>query len=369
MPLYVDIRKNLGDFTLETRFEAAKGVTGILGASGCGKSMTLRCIAGILRPDQGRIELDGTVLFDSEKGINVKPQKRHVGLLFQNYALFPNMTVRQNLMAGLLPHEKDKKRAGTSVEDMLERFHLRGLEDHRPSQLSGGQQQRVALLRILLSRPRILMLDEPFSALDDFLRWNLELELMEVLEEYGGSVLFVSHSREEIRRLCDWVCVMDQGKSSPIIPVRQLFDAPGSKAAALLSGCKNFSRAKEAGEGRISAVDWGIELRYEGEAPKGLRYIGIQSRHIKPVLPPEASGQRENTFCCELLQIIEDVCSMVLLLRPEASGAKPSGWGERQDGQLWAEVGKESWEAFCLRKAPGRKLWVHVDRTAVLLLC
>ena len=159
MSLYVDIKKDLGDFVLETKFEADGGVTGILGASGCGKSMTLRCIAGILRPDEGRIELDGTVFFDHREKIDLKPQQRHVGLLFQNYALFPNMTVWQNLMTGLKPYEKDKKRAAAAINTVMERFCLDGLAGHKPSQLSGGQQQRVALARIFLSKPRVLLLD------------------------------------------------------------------------------------------------------------------------------------------------------------------------------------------------------------------
>ena len=122
MALHVEIRKDLGSFVLDAGFETGAGVTGILGASGCGKSMTLGCIAGVIKPDAGRIELDGTVLFDSEKGINQRPQKRQVGLLFQNYALFPNMTVRQNLMTGLRAREKDPGRAKQQVNEMVERF-------------------------------------------------------------------------------------------------------------------------------------------------------------------------------------------------------------------------------------------------------
>ena len=186
MSLYVDIRKKLGDFTLETKFEVQDGVTGILGASGCGKSMTLRCIAGIMKPDEGHIELNGKVLFDSSRKINVRPQDRHVGLLFQNYALFPNMTVQQNLMAGLMACEKNKNAARQKIREILEKFELNGLEGHKPSELSGGQQQRVALARIFLSSPDILMLDEPFSALDGYLRWNLEQELLDVLKDFAG---------------------------------------------------------------------------------------------------------------------------------------------------------------------------------------
>lgn len=203
MGLYVKIKKDFGSFLLDTEFEAQEEVFGILGESGCGKSITLRCIAGVLTPDEGRIELDGTVYFDSEKKINLKPQERHVGLLFQNYALFPNMNVVQNLRTGLRKQKLNKEQEQKALHDIMEKFYLQGLEHHRPSQLSGGQQQRVALARILLAKPRILMLDEPFAALDEFLRWKLELELEDIIKEFGGTTLFVSHNRDEIYRICD----------------------------------------------------------------------------------------------------------------------------------------------------------------------
>ena len=361
MALEVDIQKKLGDFTLRAAFRAEQGVTGILGASGCGKSMTLRCIAGIVRPDEGRIELDGTVFFDSEKKINRKPQERQVGLLFQNYALFPNMTVRQNLMTGLKARERDREKAAALVQEMAERFSLTGLEGHRPCQLSGGQQQRAALARILLSRPRLLMLDEPFSALDGYLRWNLELELAEVLQEYGCSTLFVSHSRDEIYRICDRVCVMDRGGSGPVIPVKQLFEAPVSKAAALLSGCKNYSRARPAGTGQVFAEDWGVTLAYEGEAPKGFRHIGIRSHYLHLVSAGEAEG-RGNVFRCKVQKIIEDVFSMVVMVCPDVSAADGRG------GWIRLEVSKEAWEAFCEKEGEAGEVMVCVEPKDVMVL-
>ena len=320
MSLYVDIRKKLGDFRLETQFEAAEGVTGILGASGCGKSMTLRCIAGIVKPDEGYIELDGQVLFDSKKNINLRPQDRHVGLLFQNYALFPNMTVRQNLMTGLKAEKTGKKEAEIRIQEMLEKFELKGLEKHKPAELSGGQQQRVALARIFLSSPRVLMLDEPFSALDGYLRWNLEQELLETLKEFGGPTLFVSHSRDEVYRICDRVCVMDQGSSSPVIPVKQLFEAPKSRAAALLSGCKNFARARVMEKGRVTVQDWGETLFYSGEHgpdTEDVRYVGVRSHYIGLMGAKEAAAQPENTFRCRIDRVIDDVFSTVLMVTPE----------------------------------------------------
>ena len=169
MSLEVTIAKRFEGFTLHADFAAGNTAAAILGASGCGKSMTLRCIAGVVKPDSGRIVLDGRVLFDSEKGIDLPPQQRNVGLLFQNYALFPNMTVEQNILCAL-KKEKDPAARKAACGSALRAMRLEELAHRLPSELSGGQQQRAALARILAAKPRILMLDEPFSALDSYLR-------------------------------------------------------------------------------------------------------------------------------------------------------------------------------------------------------
>ena len=381
MSLYVDIRKKLGGFTLETQFEAADGVTGILGASGCGKSMTLRCIAGIVKPDEGHIELDGKVLFDSREKINLRPQERHVGLLFQNYALFPNMTVRQNLMTGLKAEKTGKKEAEIRIQEMLEKFELKDLEKHKPAELSGGQQQRVALARIFLSSPRVLMLDEPFSALDGYLRWNLEQELLETLKEFGGPTLFVSHSRDEVYRICDRVCVMDQGASSPVIPVKQLFEAPESRAAALLSGCKNFARAevKEAASadkpGRVYVQDWGETLTFTGEHgpdTEDVRYVGVRSHYIGLMGAKEAAVQPENTFRCRINRVIDDVFSTVIMVRPERADTSEES-RKNHFNRIRVETTKEVWRDFCKKEYEGREnpqedIWVHINPADVMVL-
>ena len=209
--LEVDIRKKLKGFSLDISFEAGRGCLGILGPSGCGKSMTLKSIAGIIRPDEGRIALryaqgeaaGGRVLYDSALKINEKPQVRRVGYLFQNYALFPGMTVEQNIMVGLkggrgnvgLRRRRPMSReAGEQkVSEMVERFRLHGLEKRYPGQLSGGQQQRVALARSLAYEPEALLLDEPFSAMDTYLREGLRLELAGALKEYDGVTIMVTH--------------------------------------------------------------------------------------------------------------------------------------------------------------------------------
>lgn len=191
MSLYVDIEKRLGAFRLQSKFEVADETLALLGASGCGKSVTLKCIAGIMTPDRGRIVLNGRVLFDSEKRTDLTPQQRRVGYLFQQYALFPNMTVEQNILCGIRAGSRSEKRA--LAAEKLRMFRLEGLEKKYPAQLSGGQQQRVALARILASEPQAILLDEPFSALDSYLKWELELELGELLGAFDGPILWVSH--------------------------------------------------------------------------------------------------------------------------------------------------------------------------------
>ena len=243
MALSVQFEKQLGAFRLNVSFEA-EGTLGILGASGCGKSVTLQCIAGILRPDRGRIVLNGRVLFDSEQRVNLPPQKRSVGYLFQQYALFPNMTVAQNIMAGVRAGSRAEKRRIT--EEALHTFHLADVSRQYPKTLSGGQQQRTALARIMVSKPELLLLDEPFTALDSYLKGQLVLELQTALDAFSGDVLFVSHDRDEVRQFCPNVTVLDGGRSEPPVPFDSLLNAPRSVAAARLAGYRNILTAAQA---------------------------------------------------------------------------------------------------------------------------
>ncbi len=212
MALSVDIEKRLGNFYLKVKFEAGQDVFSLLGPSGCGKSMTLKCIAGIEKPDKGRIVLDGVILFDSEKKINVPPRKRNVGYLFQEYALFPHMNVEQNIGCGV----REKENRHRAVEKMINMMELEGLEKKKPHQLSGGQQQRVALARILVNEPKVLLLDEPFSALDSELRLILEKKTKEILNTFDGTVLFVSHDKGEVYRLAENIGMMADGSLQEI---------------------------------------------------------------------------------------------------------------------------------------------------------
>lgn len=204
MALEVRIKKSFPDFQLDVNFRTGEEVFGVLGESGCGKSLTLKCIAGIEKPDEGRIVLNGRTLFDSEQGINVPARARRVGYLFQEYALFPHMTVEENIAVGAGAALKQKRKCNkrgkeTLVKQYMERFFLTGLEKKYPSELSGGQKQRVAIARMMVTEPELILLDEPFSAIDSYLKWKLEQQLMEWLQV---TTLLVSHNRDEIYRLC-----------------------------------------------------------------------------------------------------------------------------------------------------------------------
>ena len=232
------IEKRFAGFTLRAEIEAGNETLALLGASGAGKSMTLRCLAGVVRPDRGYIRVDGRTWFDSEWHVDIRPQERGIGLLFQNYALFPNMTVLQNLLCGLR-HDTPRREREAEARRLIDSFCLRGLEDRLPAQLSGGQQQRVALARCMARKPALLLLDEPFAALDTHLRWQLLQDMKDTLAAFPGTALYVTHDREETLTLCDRVCVVHKGRIRPAVPVRTWYRAPQTKSAARLAGFEN----------------------------------------------------------------------------------------------------------------------------------
>lgn len=207
--LEVQIYKKLAEFDLDVSFQVNDNILGLMGASGSGKSMTLKCIAGIETPDQGRIVLNNRVLFDSEKKINVPIQKRNVGYMFQSYALFPNMDVYENISVGL--RARKVKDVDIVVRKVMKQFQISELVSRYPKQLSGGQRQRVALARLMAYEPDVLLLDEPFSALDEDLKEDLLRELKSELQ-ISKPVVFVSHNKEEVNELCDFKYKIKQGE-------------------------------------------------------------------------------------------------------------------------------------------------------------
>jgi len=346
MALHVDIRKRLGDFRLEVSFDAGKERLALLGASGCGKSVTLRCVAGVLRPDEGRITLDGVTLFDSAAKIDLPPQRRRVGYLFQQYALFPNMTVRQNIAAAV----RDTAKRQAVAAEKLRQFRLEDAADKKPRQISGGQQQRTALARILASEPRAILLDEPFSALDSYLKYQLELELAETLERFPGTVLWVSHDRGEVFRNCRRVCVLNDGRSQETVTARELFHEPATEAAARLSGCKNYADAVPAGSA-VSLPQWGLVLDCARPVPGDIRRVGIRARQVAL-----AEARAPGAFPCQVTRVIQDVLDTIVLLRPEGSvpDAPP----------LRMELGEDAWSAV----EDKRRVWISIRPGDILLL-
>ncbi|MFR1851383.1 MULTISPECIES: ATP-binding cassette domain-containing protein [Clostridia] len=305
MSLYVDIEKDLGSFKLKVKFEQEDGIVGLLGQSGCGKSMTLRCIAGIVKPDKGKIISNGKVFFDSEKKINLTPQQRNIGFLFQNYALFPHMSVKQNIQLGIEKLSKEEKDEIT--KKYLKKFRLEGFEDRYPWQLSGGQQQRIALARALCLNPDILILDEPFSALDYHLRSNMENELCEILKDFDGNVLFVTHDISEAYRISDDIIVFDNGLSLPKRTKNELFVHPSCMTEAVITGCKNISSCDIINTDTVFAKDWGFNCKIEKGVNENSKHIGIRAHHMKVV---EDNSQDiedgENIFEMTVVKVIEN---------------------------------------------------------------
>lgn len=307
MALYVDIEKKLESLTLKVKFEHGNGVVGFLGESGSGKSMTLRCIAGLDKPTRGKIILNGRVLFDSDKKINLSAQERNVGYLFQNYALFPHMNVRENIELGLSKLNKEEKKKASL--DYIKRLCLDGLENRYPWQLSGGQQQRVALARALITSPEILLLDEPFSALDYHLRSNMEKELINILDDYNGDIIFVTHDISEAYRVCDDILVYDKGKAKNKVNKKEIFENPKTLIEAKITGCKNISKAKKIDDNKVFAIDWGYEYKLDKIVEDDISYIGIRNHNISI---SEEKGDNSKYF--KITSIIENPFSYSLYM-------------------------------------------------------
>lgn len=308
MSLYIDINKSLSSFKLDVSLESDSGIIGFLGESGSGKSMTLKCIAGLEKPNRGKIVVNNKVLFDSENNIDIKTKERKVGFLFQNYALFPHMTVKENIeiaLSNVNRFEKDKMST-----TYIDKFGLSGLERRYPWQLSGGQQQRVALARALITSPDILLLDEPFSALDNHLRYSIEREIISLLKEFKGTVVFVTHDISEAYRVCDKIVVFSDGRAINLRDKEKLFSAPKSIEEARLTGCKNISRVKKIKDNLVFAEDWDMELTCI-DYSENINYIAIRSHNIKLY----KGGSNENVFECIVENIVENPFDYTLYIR------------------------------------------------------
>lgn len=245
--LELAIEKDLGDFRLGVSFRAGETMVALFGPSGSGKTLTLQCIAGLVQPDRGSIVIDGVTVFDSSRGINLPPQRRRVGYVFQNYALFPHLTTEANVGYGLhyLPASERRRQ----VEEAIRRVRLVGLEKRLPRQLSGGQQQRVALARTLATQPHILLLDEPFSALDSAVRARLQSELIQLLRQVSITTVLVTHNLPEAYALSERMIVYDAGRILQDGHRDDVLYRPRTRSVARFTGTKNISR------GTVRAVE------------------------------------------------------------------------------------------------------------------
>ena len=296
------LHKQLGAFRLEAEFRLDVGITALLGPSGSGKTTLLRCLAGLERPEAGLISRDGEVWFEASRGIALPPQRRRVGMVFNDYALFPHLNVRRNVAYGA----KDPRR----VSALLDRMELAGLEERIPAQLSAGQQQRVALARAIASEPSLLLMDEPFAALDPLLRDRLHDALLPQLASLGIPVLLVSHDLAEACHLATSLLIMDEGRILRQGSPSTLLDSPGSPRTAQLLDMRNVFEALPMPGGRLRWGPWELSAR-PGEE---YRRWGIRAERVE-VSPSE--GDNVVPACVRELRLT----AHGTLLRAEVSGA------------------------------------------------
>ena len=315
MTLRADFRGRAGEFGYEIELEAGEELLVLYGHSGAGKTITLRSIAGLARPEAGRIEIGGRTVFDSAAGLDTPPQQRRAGYVVQDVALFPHLTVERNVLIGV----EDSGEAQARWSQLRGALHLEGLDKRRPHELSGGQQQRVALARALVRPTEVLLLDEPFSALDDVLRAELRTELKRLQRDFGVPIVFVTHDLREAHLLADSVAVIDAGHVLQLAPRDEVFRRPGTRRVAELTGVRNLFAATARGD-RVE-VD-GLELRLHANGVEGPVDLGIRSercnlRRFDPDEPPP-----ENCFVGRLVEELAFGNTHTLRFDPDGAGPR-----------------------------------------------
>ncbi len=347
MRLEVDIRKKLGNFLLEVNFAIDNDFLAILGASGSGKTMTLKCIAGVETPDEGRIVLGDRVLFDSSKGINVPARKRKIGFLFQDYALFPNMTVRENIAVAARDNDQ--------VDQMIRRMELESVENLKPNQISGGQSQRTAIARMLITEPEIIMLDEPFSALDNYLKYRIEQEIYDVTISFQGPVIMVSHDRNEVYRLANRIGIMEQGSLIDVQAKKDFFEDPKSVTATRLTGCKNISKIVKKDD-MYYAEDWGINITIP-ECEITPNYVGYRAHYFELV----EKDEKCDVLRCRVTRVIEDTFSVNICLRQVDNSCRS------HDSLLTWIVSKDKWQKL-KDEVQNKEFFLKLDCSKLIVL-
>ncbi|MBN1368383.1 MAG: ATP-binding cassette domain-containing protein [Dehalococcoidales bacterium] len=306
--LEVSIKKSLPGFNLEVNFSIGREILAILGPSGSGKTMTLQSIAGLLKPDAGNIILNGRVLFDSERRVNLTPQQRNIGFVFQHYALFPHLTVANNISYGI--RHLSKEEITDKVSRLLDKMHIKGLANRYPRQLSSGQQQRVALARALAPEPEVLLLDEPFSALDVMRKEQLEFELLELQNSYRGNILFVTHDLTQGYKLGSRIAIYESGRIIQFNDKDIVMTAPASRTVAKLIGFRNLV------EGSVTEIKDSQAIIRVPELGQNLKVINndaglVLNQQITVGIRPEfiklVNQTGGNTVLLKVARIVENV--------------------------------------------------------------
>ncbi|MBI3912847.1 MAG: ABC transporter ATP-binding protein [Chloroflexi bacterium] len=367
--LQVKIEKQLPDFKLNINFETGAEILVLFGASGAGKTMTLNCIAGLLAPDAGAIQFNGNVLFDSIARVNLPARLRRVGYVFQHYALFPHLTVRENVEFGVKDakgRESAKSRERAHVDELLELVGITSLAARYPSQLSGGQQQRVALARALAPRPDLLLLDEPFSALDAPTRETLRQELRALQARFNLPTIFVTHDLGEAYFLADKLAVMDRGEIVQIGAPGEILLRPRDLRVARAVGVKNILRgvveARDEKTCHVKVGEFGLETP-ASSAPVGAEVnVCIRAERVVLMRPERGEESRaENVLEGELLRETSDGSTVTLYFRADAPRFAPT-----QDFDLQIELPVYIYERLDLSRA--RRWRVSVRRNGIHLI-
>jgi len=346
--LEIDFEYRLNGFTLTPALTAERGVTALYGPSGAGKSLTLLCLVGLRRPERGWIRLNGRTLFDAEAGTHMAPHLRRMALVFQEYALFPHMTVARNLAYGLRGIGRADVR--DRLDAMLRLLRLEAFGDRYPGELSGGQRQRVALGRGLIVQPELLLLDEPFSALDQMERERLRGEVLELLQGFGGSTILVTHNLQEAYLMAGQIAVIDGGRILQSGPRDEVLQRPRDRRVAEHVGATNiFGGSVTRDDSGSSVIAWhGEQLAFAGTLPptgSGVEFC-IRPEHVRLVWP-ERRAERANVLHGQITAEVERGTDYLLWFRADGPAARAGeiviNCSEHLHYLMKIQVGKRLW--------------------------
>lgn len=340
------------DFSLMVDFEAEGGITILFGASGSGKTTTLRAIAGMVRPDSGRIAIGDAIVFDSTERVDVPIKERRVGFVFQQLSLFPHLTARQNVEFGIRDSNRSKRRA--EAERMLEAFHVLHVRDRKPSEISGGEAQRVALARALSCKPRILLLDEPLSAIDYGIKKGIIADLKSFNAASGLPIIYVTHSREEAISLGERMIVLENGRVAAVGEPLEVFGAPIAASVARLSGAENIfdgrviSKSDSAGTMTVEISDGSgtcrIDVPFGEQSPGASVRIAVPSGDIL-LAKAELRGTSARNLLRGVISAIEEQGHRTLV-KANAGVSWRVSVTPQAVMEMSLRVGSEAWLAF-----------------------